>query len=148
MIREDAFDLIRRQVSDPEDGPLPSGSPPRRHYPPSRSLSPSRGRVAADRSAPESPRTACGGTATSAIWNVTALERVLVEARQQLESGSLTGSDRDDAADDLGKHTEEIKKPEPQPGRVKRLFDGIKQLAPDVASILFSAAKIGALIKG
>lgn len=55
-----------------------------------------------------------------------------------------------DAANDLGKLTEEIAKPEPQPqpGLVKRLFDGIKQLAPDVASILSSAAKIGELIKG
>jgi len=42
----------------------------------------------------------------------------------------------------------EITKPEPQPGRVKRLFDGLKHLAPDVASLLSSAAKIGELIKG
>ena len=40
------------------------------------------------------------------------------------------------------------KKPEPQPGRIKRLFDSIKQLAPEVASILSSAAKIGELIRG
>jgi hypothetical protein len=40
----------------------------------------------------------------------------------------LTGADKDDAADDLGKLAEEITKPEP---RIKRLFDGIKQLAPD-----------------
>jgi N-methylhydantoinase A len=51
-------------------------------------------------------------------------------------------------ADDLGKLAEEITKPEPQPGRIKRLFDTIKGLAPDVASILSSAAKIGELIKG
>jgi probable HAF family extracellular repeat protein len=49
---------------------------------------------------------------------------------------------------DLGRLADEIKKPEPQPGRIKRLFDGIKQLAPDIASILSSAAKIGDLIKG
>ena len=66
----------------------------------------------------------------------------------QLESGDLTGTDKDDADDDLGKLTAEIKKPEPQPGRVKRLFENILKLAPDVASILSSAAKIGALIKG
>jgi hypothetical protein len=76
------------------------------------------------------------------------VRRVLVTARKALESGDLTGTDKDDAADDLGKLTDEITKPEPQPGRVKRLFDGIKQLAPDVASILSSAAKIGELIKG
>ena len=76
------------------------------------------------------------------------LKRVLVEARQQLESGDLTGADKDDAVDDLGKLADEIKKPEPQPGRIKRFFDGIKQLAPDVASILSSAVKIGGLIKG
>jgi len=76
------------------------------------------------------------------------LKRVLVEARKALESSSLAGADKDDAADDLGKLTDEIQRPEPQPGRIKRLFDGIKQLAPDVASILSSAAKIGELIKG
>jgi hypothetical protein len=76
------------------------------------------------------------------------LRRVLVAAREALESGDLTGTDKDDAADDLDQLTDEIKQPEPQPGRVKRLFDGIKQLAPDVASILSSTAKIGALIKG
>jgi hypothetical protein len=41
-----------------------------------------------------------------------------------------------------------LKKSEPRPGRIKRLFDCIKQLAPEVASILFSAAKIGELIRG
>jgi radical SAM superfamily enzyme with C-terminal helix-hairpin-helix motif len=43
---------------------------------------------------------------------------------------------------------DEIKKPEPRPGRIKRLFDSIKQLAPEVALILSSAAKIGELIRG
>jgi len=43
---------------------------------------------------------------------------------------------------------DETKKPEPQPGRIKRHFDSIKQLAPEVASILSSAAKIGELIRG
>jgi len=42
---------------------------------------------------------------------------------------------------------DEIKKPEPRPGRIKRLFASIKQLAPEVASILSSAAKIGELIR-
>ena len=76
------------------------------------------------------------------------LKRVLVEARQALESGPLTGTDKDDAADDLGKLAEEVTKPEPQHGRVKRLFDGLVKLAPDVASILSAAARIGELIKG
>jgi hypothetical protein len=76
------------------------------------------------------------------------LKRVLVEARKALESSSLAGADKDDAADDLGKLTDEIQRPEPQPGRIKRLFESIKQLAPDVASILSSMAQIGELIKG
>jgi hypothetical protein len=76
------------------------------------------------------------------------LKRVLVAARKALESGTLTGADKDDAADDLGKLAEEVAKPEPQPSRVKRLFDSLTKLAPDVASILAAAAKIGALIKG
>ena len=75
------------------------------------------------------------------------LRQVLIAARKAIESGPLTGADKDDAADDLGKLAEEVTKPEPQPSRIKRLFDGIKQLAPDVASILSSAAKIGELIK-
>ena len=48
----------------------------------------------------------------------------------------------------FGMLVDETKKPEPQPGRIKRLFDSIKQLAPEVASILSSAAKIGELIRG
>ena len=43
---------------------------------------------------------------------------------------------------------DEINKPEPRPGRIKRLLDSIKQLAPEGASILSSAAKIGELIRG
>ena len=57
------------------------------------------------------------------------LKRVLIVAREALASGDLTGPDKDDAADDLGKLTGELTKPEPQPSRVKRLFDGIKHLA-------------------
>ena len=76
------------------------------------------------------------------------LKRVLVEARKALESSSLAGADKDDDDADLGKLTDEIQRPEPQPGRIKRLFESIKQLAPDVASILSSAAKTGELIEG
>ena len=39
------------------------------------------------------------------------LKRVLVAARKPLESGNLTGTDKDDAADDLGKLTDEIRSP-------------------------------------
>ena len=76
------------------------------------------------------------------------LMRVLIEARKALESGPLTGADKDDAADDLGKLAEEVTKHQPQPGRVKRLLEAIRQLAPDVASSLAAAAKIGEMIKG
>ena len=48
----------------------------------------------------------------------------------------------------FGMLVDEIKKPEPRPGRIKRLFASIKQFAPEVASILSSAAKIGELIRG
>ena len=65
-----------------------------------------------------------------------------------LESGTLTETDKDDAADDLGKLAEEVTKPEPQPSRVKRLFENIKELAPSVASILESAVKIAGLVQG
>ena len=51
-------------------------------------------------------------------------------------------------ANDFGMLVDEIKKPEPRPGRITRLFASIKQLAPEVASILSSAAKIGELIRG
>jgi len=54
----------------------------------------------------------------------------------------------DHAANYFGMLVDEIKKPEPRPGRIMRLFDRIKQLAPEVASILSSAAKIGELIRG
>src|SRR5271166_1553942 len=48
----------------------------------------------------------------------------------------------------FGMLVDEIKKPEPRPGRITRLFASIKQFAPEVASILSSAAKIGELIRG
>ena len=51
-----------------------------------------------------------------------------------------TGSDKYHAVNDLGMLVDETKKPEPQPCRIKRLFGSIKQLAPEVASILSSAA--------
>jgi hypothetical protein len=57
-------------------------------------------------------------------------------------------SDTEHAANDFGMLVDEIKKPERRPGRIKRLFASIKQLAPEVASILSSAAKIGELIRG
>jgi hypothetical protein len=41
-----------------------------------------------------------------------------------------TGSDKYHAANDFGMLVDETKKPEPRPGRIKRLFDSIKQLAP------------------
>jgi hypothetical protein len=60
----------------------------------------------------------------------------------------VSGANRDDSADDLRKLAGEVAKPQPHPGRIRRLFEGLAKLAADVASILSSAAKIGEMIKG
>lgn len=74
------------------------------------------------------------------------LKRALKEAREALESEDLSQADKGDAADDLGKLTDELQKPEKDVGRVRRLWNSIKDIAPPVASILSSAASLAKML--
>ena len=75
------------------------------------------------------------------------LKRSLKAARDAIDQADLSDIDKADAADDLGKLTAELEKPEKDPGLVRRYFNHIKEIAPVVASIL-SSAKIVADILG
>jgi hypothetical protein len=75
------------------------------------------------------------------------IKEALIKARKQLDSTELSPTDKEDVADDLGKITDELKGARPNPGRVKRLFKQIVDLAPSVASILTAVAKFAELLK-
>ena len=74
------------------------------------------------------------------------LKTKLKEAREVVEKSSLGESDKKDVLDDLGKLTDELEKPAPEPGRVARFFSRIKEIAPTVASVLSSTAAIAKVI--
>ncbi|MHC4620512.1 MAG: pentapeptide repeat-containing protein [Planctomycetota bacterium] len=66
----------------------------------------------------------------------------LKEAGDEVGKLDLSEASKNDAADDLGKLTHELLKPEPEGGRVKRLWNRIKEIAPTVATILQAAETI------
>ncbi len=74
------------------------------------------------------------------------LKAKLKEAREAVERSLLGDGDKKDVLDDLGKLTEEMEKPTPEPGRVVRFFTRIKEIAPSVATILSSTATIAKVI--
>lgn len=76
------------------------------------------------------------------------VKRALKEAREALEKADLSEADKGDATDDLGKLTDELQKPEKDVGRVRRLWNHIKDIAPPVASILSSAASLAKMLGG
>jgi hypothetical protein len=76
------------------------------------------------------------------------LKRALKNAREALEREGLPDADKRDAADDLGKLTDELQKPEKDVSRVRRLWNHIKDIAPPVASILSSAASLAKMLGG
>jgi hypothetical protein len=74
------------------------------------------------------------------------LKRTLKEAREALETIGLPEADKDDVADDLGKLTAELTKPQPDVYRVRRLWMRIRETAPTVAAILASASRLAELM--
>jgi hypothetical protein len=74
------------------------------------------------------------------------LKAKLKEAREEVEKSQLEDGDKKDVLDDLGKLTDEMEKPTPEPGRVARFFSRIKEIAPTVASVLSSTATIAKVI--
>jgi len=70
------------------------------------------------------------------------LKSKLVSAREAIETMDASDDDKQDVAESLGKITEELEKPTPEPGRLERFFNRVKEVAPVVASILASAAQM------
>lgn len=76
------------------------------------------------------------------------LKQVLKAAREALEKAKLPDATKNDATDDLGKLTDELQKPDKDVGRVQRLWNRIKDIAPPVADILSSAASLAKMLWG
>jgi hypothetical protein len=76
------------------------------------------------------------------------LKEKLANAAEMIDALEISEDDKADATDDLGKLSEEMQKPVPEPGRVRRLLNRIKDVAPTVASLLASAVNIAKLVSG
>lgn len=74
------------------------------------------------------------------------LKRKLATAAEMIDALDGSTDDRVDAADALGKLNEEMQKPSPEPARVRRLLNHVKDIAPPVASLLTSAGGIAQLV--
>ena len=71
---------------------------------------------------------------------------VLKEARAMVDKLDLAQDERADVIDDLGRLTGELSKPEPNKGRIGRLWNSIKEIAPTVGAILEGAGAIAKLL--
>jgi len=70
------------------------------------------------------------------------VKQTLSRARDILEAEVIPSADKEDAADALGKLTEELQKPQRDPGRLKRLWENVKGIAPSAASALSSSVEL------
>ena len=70
----------------------------------------------------------------------------LKEALRQLGAETLPDLDKKEAAVDVGKVYEEMGKPAPEPGRVRRLLDRVAAVSKSVAETLSSAKAITDLL--
>jgi hypothetical protein len=76
-------------------------------------------------------------------------KQVLKKARDTLEKENLSEVDKGDAADHLGKLTKELENADAKDeGRIRRLFGYIKDVAPDVASVLTTAVSLAKMVAG
>jgi hypothetical protein len=66
------------------------------------------------------------------------VKKALIASMNELKKLSLKPTEAEDVVDDLGKITDELESRTPQPGRLKRLWGHISEIAPTVASILKS----------
>jgi hypothetical protein len=71
---------------------------------------------------------------------------VLLKARQALEDLSLALTDQNDAADALANLTSELEQEQKNPGRIRRFFNRIQEIAQPVATVLSSAKTIFDLV--
>ena len=80
---------------------------------------------------------------------ITAEEKAaLKDARKELEGLDITARSKEDVADYLGKLAGELKQPQRDEGRLKRLIRNIKELAPPVESALAIATSLRKLLPG
>ena len=70
----------------------------------------------------------------------------MADAAEALANLNIDDGDKSDAADDLAKLKAELEKPTKDEGRIQKIWNRIKDIAPTVASILASAASIGKLV--
>ena len=70
----------------------------------------------------------------------------LKEAREAIEKGSFSESDKRDLIDNLVKLTEELSKSKQDVSLVKRFWERIKGVSPTIASILGAAVSIQKLL--
>ena len=68
---------------------------------------------------------------------------VLTRAREALEEVDLSETDKNDAADELGKISDELHKPNPNGDRIKRAWTTIQGIVSTVGTILKSTEMIG-----
>lgn len=73
------------------------------------------------------------------------LKLVLKEAREALEQADLSPTDKTDVAENLGKLTAELEKPDKDTGLVQRYWGRIKEVTPTISSIISSAASFAKL---
>lgn len=75
-------------------------------------------------------------------------KKMLMEARATLDGTNLNIADKHDVADNLGKLTEELEKPDKEEGLIGRYFRRIKEVAPTVATVLESIKAVSEIVGG
>ncbi len=73
------------------------------------------------------------------------LRQTLTRARSLIDAEAASPAAKGDAADALGKMVEELIQPVRDEGRLKRLWDNIKAVAPSAASLLASSIELAKL---
>ncbi len=76
------------------------------------------------------------------------LKEKLSKAAEIIDALNISEDDKADATENLGKLSEEMQKQAPEPGRVCRLWNHIKDVAPTAASLLASVVSIAKLVSG
>ncbi len=74
------------------------------------------------------------------------LKQKFIDAAESLANLNIAEDDKSDAADDLAKLKAELEKPTKDEGRIAKIWNRIKAVAPTVAYILASAASIGKIV--
>ena len=75
-----------------------------------------------------------------------ALRQKLNEARELLDELDCPQQDKNDAADDLGKLTDELDKESPAPSRIVRYWNRLQEIVPTVAAVLKSVESVKKLL--